>query len=133
MDESQIMKKLARVDSELRFISPSGNFKLVYKARCNVDRSEMWRTYELQDLERGGNISDPWGPFDAEKQATLVSNIIAYSGYRLEAEIDGWKMSCPNCGYSTTGGYHELKPTKCPGCKTEKRETLSFVERHSQD
>lgn len=108
---------LENFDLQISLNSPSEEYRLEYSTVSDKDRvtgeTRLTRTYRLIDLVRGGVTSEPWDRYDQDKQASMVANLVNFSGYRVSKVVSGWKATCPGCGHIMVGKIWELPPKTC--------------------
>ncbi|MCA2969294.1 MAG: hypothetical protein O9345_04385 [Burkholderiaceae bacterium] len=106
------------------FSSPKEDYRIEYTTTIQRDRvtkaERLNRVCRLHDELRGGIMVDPWGPFELEKQARIVSNLLRFTDYRITEASKGWKAVCGKCGTESIFEVWQTVPKACKGSGTKK-------------
>lgn len=117
LDATLVRQLLENLELKITLDSPSNEYRLEYVTTSTIERQNgekrLARTYRLFDLARCQVTAEPWDTFDLDKQVTLVTNLMASSGYRITEIKCGWKITCQECGHVMSGYNWESSPKSC--------------------
>ncbi len=126
-DAHTIRCLLENLELKIVLDSPDSDYRFEYFTTAIKDRQtgepRLTRTYRLLDLIRGGITPEPWDTYDLDKQATLVTNLIRFSRYRMTKVLCGWEVTCPVCGHIMRGKTWEPVPKTCTAKSSRKCRT----------
>jgi hypothetical protein len=116
-DVLTVRRLLENLELKIVLDSPNNDYRFEYFTTSIKDRQteelRLTRTYRLLDLIRGGVTPEPWDTYDLDKQASLVTNLMRFSRYRMTKIVCGWEAICPVCGYVMSGKIWESIPKTC--------------------
>lgn len=122
------MREMLILDQAVRALLAAPEIKVVFEEQARQYRLEYGtqivaaeaapetpkvRVYKLIDELRGSEMPNPWGDFDLSKQTVYVANAIRFSRYRLARVTEGWRATCPSCGFVSAGDEWRTRPLVC--------------------